>query len=131
VTAVLWCFSRRGSTLSHVSRGASRPEPLRSPHARLLAHQAVADLDALPSALGTTSRSTVFRALSAVGYLTSYSHVGRYYSLQSLPRFDEDGLWAHGVVLSQDITLLQTVLWMVETSSAGHTQPELQERLRL
>ena len=74
----------------------------------------------------------MFRALSAVGYLTSYSHAGRYYTLQSLPRFDEDGLWAHGGVLfSRDRTLRQTVVRMVETSSAGHTHPELQARLRL
>ena len=109
-----------------------RLQPAQSPLARLFGRQSVADLDALRIALGTTSRTTVFRALSAVGYRSSYSHAGRYYTLEGLPRFDEDGLWAHGGVLfSRDRTLRQTVLRMVETSSAGHTHPELQARLRL
>lgn len=100
--------------------------------ARLFKRQPVADLDALRSALGTTSRTTVFRALSAVGYRTSYSHAGRYYTLEDVPRFDEDGLWAHGGVLfSRDRTLRQTVVRMVGTSPAGHTHSELQARLRL
>lgn len=100
--------------------------------ARLFRRQPVADLAALRSALGTTSRTTVFRALSAVGYLTSYSHAGRYYTLEDVPRFDEDGLWAHGGVLfSRDRTLRQTVVRMVDDSPAGHTHAELQARLRL
>lgn len=99
---------------------------------RLFRRQVVADLDALRRALGTTSRTTVFRALSAVGYLTSYSHAGRYYTLEDVPRFDEDGLWAHGGVLfSRDRTLRQTVVRMVGAAPAGHTHPELQARLRL
>ncbi|MEK7312860.1 MAG: hypothetical protein AAB065_00140 [Deltaproteobacteria bacterium] len=105
---------------------------MQSSLARLFSRQAVADLDALRSALGTTSRTTVFRALSSVGYRTSYSHAGRFYTLEDIPRFDDDGLWAHGGVLfSRDRTLRQTVVRMVGASPSGHTHPELQARLRL
>lgn len=100
--------------------------------ARLFKKQPVVDLDVLRGALGTTSRTTVFRALSAVGYFSSYSHAGRYYTLSDIPRFDEDGLWAHGGVLfSKDRTLRATVVRIVETSAAGHTHTELQARLQL
>ena len=40
----------------------------------------VALLGDLRKALRTQSRTTIFRVLSAAGYLTSYSRAGRYYS---------------------------------------------------
>ena len=45
-------------------------------------------LDDLRAALGTASRTTIFRILRAVGYFTSYSHAGRYYTLRRIPEFD-------------------------------------------
>ncbi len=48
----------------------------------------VALLDDLRGALKTPSRTTIFRVLSAAGYLTSYSHAGRYYTLKRIPQFD-------------------------------------------
>ncbi len=40
------------------------------------------------SPLGTQVDMTVFRKLTPLGYLTSYSHRGGYYTLKSIPRFD-------------------------------------------
>jgi len=51
-------------------------------------------LNDLRAALGTTSRTTIFRILKGVGYFTSYSHAGRYYTLRRIPKFDRWGLWA-------------------------------------
>jgi hypothetical protein len=94
-------------------------------------HQ-IADLAALKHALGTPSRTTVFRALSSVGYLTSYSHAGRYYTLRRIPRFDEAGLWTHGEALfSKDGTLRATIIRIVGEAPAGKTHEELQAQLRL
>jgi hypothetical protein len=99
---------------------------------RLFRRSPVADLGTLQRVLGTPSRTTVFRALCSVGYLTSYSHAGRYYTLQSVPRFDADGLWAHGGVLfSKHRTLRATIVQLVNQASAGHTHEELQARLQL
>ena len=55
----------------------------------------MATLEELKRALGTTSTMTVFRKLKALGYRTSYSHRGKYYTLGEIPRFDEQGLWSH------------------------------------
>ena len=97
---------------------------------RLFAHRPVADLSQLSRALDTHSRMTVFRRLSSFGYLSSYSHTGRYYTLRSIPQFDADGLWRfEGIGFSRDGTLLATALRLVETSEAGRTQRELQLRL--
>ena len=97
---------------------------------RLFAHRPVADLSQLSRALDTHSRMTVFRRLSSFGYLSSYSHSGRYYTLRSIPQFDADGLWRYeGVGFSRDGTLKATVFRLVHGSDAGRTQRELQLRL--
>src|SRR5438046_7797969 len=49
---------------------------------KLFRTRPVALLSDLRKALQTPSRTTVFRVLSSVGYLASYSHAGRYYTLK-------------------------------------------------
>jgi hypothetical protein len=67
-----------------------------------------------------------------MGYLSSYSHAGKYYTLARVPSFDADGLWAHsGVLFSSHGTLRNTVVHLVNKALAGHTHPELRDRLRL
>ena len=44
----------------------------------LFQRQSITDLTTLPAALETSSRMSVFRRLSVFGYLSSYSHAGRY-----------------------------------------------------
>ena len=76
------------------------------------------------------SRRSLFRDLSALGYLSSYTHTGRYYTLRAVPDFDADGLWRYqGIGFSRDGTLKATVRRLVDTSEAGRTQRELQRRL--
>ena len=92
----------------------------------------VAPLDDLRAALHTQSRTTIFRVLSAAGYLTSYSHAGRYYTLKRIPRFDSNGIWLHrGIGFSRYGTLRATVIHLVEISPAGQTHSELQDVLQL
>ena len=89
-------------------------------------------LDDLHAALGTASRTTVFRILRAVGYITSYSHAGRYYTLSRIPEFDDCGLWAwRGIGFSSRGTLRATLVFLIEESQAGQTHEELQQRLGL
>src|SRR5205807_3085186 len=59
---------------------------------KLFRTRPVALLSDLRKALQTPSRTTVFRVLSSVGYLASYSHAGRYYTLKRIPQFDPRGL---------------------------------------
>lgn len=80
--------------------------------------------------VGPRSRRSLFRDLTALGYLSSYTHTGRYYTLMSVPTFDADGLWRYqGIGFSRDGTLKATVQRLVETSDAGRTHHELHLRL--
>ncbi|MHC4697585.1 MAG: hypothetical protein ACYTFA_12675, partial [Planctomycetota bacterium] len=99
---------------------------------RLFKRSPVAELSTIQRVLGTNSRTTVFRALCEVGYLTSYNHAGRYYTLEGIPEFDEDGLWLHGDArFSKYRTLRATIVQLVQQAPAGRTHAELRERLRL
>ena len=54
---------------------------------RLLKRKKTANMEALRDALGGCSRRSVFRYLERVGYLSSFTHAGRYYTLESTARF--------------------------------------------
>jgi len=98
----------------------------------LFGRRSIAELDTLFAILETQSRMSVFRRLSKIGYLTSYNHAGRFYTLRSLPTFDREGLWCHeGICFSRHGTLKSTVIHLVEQSDSGSTQHELQVRLRI
>ena len=91
-----------------------------------------ATLEQLKKALGTSATMTVFRKLKALGYRTSYSHRGKFYTLASLPQFDSLGLWSHGKVwFSCHGNLLQTAAYWVEQAEAGFTAAELQGHLHV
>lgn len=99
---------------------------------RLLKRRKVADMKTLRDALGGRSRRSVFRDLEAIGYLTSYSHTGRYYTLEDIPQFDELGLWFYrDIGFSRAGTLKQTVAEQVEKTPEGRTHDELQSLLRV
>jgi hypothetical protein len=82
-------------------------------------------LPQLKKALGTSATMTVFRKLKALGYRTSYSHRGKFYTLDSLPQFDSQGLWSHGGGwFSRHGNLLQTAAHWVKQAQAGFTAAE-------
>ncbi len=94
---------------------------------RLLQRQKIATMDELKRALGTDVDSTLFRKLETLDYRSSYSHRGRYYTLDEIARFDELGLWSfRSVWFSKYGTLLSTVEALVEASQAGYTASELE-----
>jgi len=89
-------------------------------------------LDELRDALQTHSRTTIFRVLSGVGYYTSYSHAGRFYTLKDIPKFNDLGIWFwRDVGFSAHGTLRATAVSLVEQAPAGQTHEELQGQLRL
>lgn len=104
-----------------------RPLSYRSDELRsLLMRTKIATLDELKQALGTSVDVTIFRKLKPLGYLTSYSHRGRYYTLREIARFDETGLWSHASVwFSQLGTLLSTAESFVNRSPRGYLADEL------
>lgn len=99
---------------------------------KLFGRKPVALLEELRAALGTASRTTIFRILSTVGYRTSFSHAGRYYTLRDIPKFDPQGLWFyHRIGFSVHGTLRATLVELIEHSPAGQTHEELFSRLGL
>src|SRR5215470_12601664 len=98
----------------------------------MLEKRKIATLDELKKTLGSSSTMTVFRKLKPLGYQTSYSHRGKYYTLIRTPRFDERGLWAYDDVwFSRYGNLLGTSQHFVETAEAGVTTTELGEVLHV
>lgn len=94
---------------------------------KLLRRQTVVTLDDLFRTLQTESRMTVFRRLRATGYRSSFTHRGSYYTLESIPRFDERGLWFfQGIGFSRAGTLKETVVELVNEADAGYMHPELE-----
>jgi hypothetical protein len=91
-----------------------------------------ADLDALFRVIDTHSRMSVFRRLREIGYLSSYTHTGRYYTLAHIPEFDEHGLWFfQGIGFSKAGTLKSAVVALVQDAEAGRKHDELELLLRI
>ncbi len=98
----------------------------------LLQKQRIATLSELKQALGSSATMTVFRKLRALGYRTSYSHRGKYYTLADIPHFDEEGLWCYrAVCFSRDGNLLATTQRFVEEANAGFAASELSGLLQV
>lgn len=97
-----------------------------------LQSEKIATLEQLKAALDTTGTMTVFRRLKALGYLSSYSHRGKYYTLQEIPQFDDQGLWSHqSVWFSKYGNLVVTVKEFVDQATAGWTAQELEHKLHV
>ena len=93
----------------------------------LFQEQPVATMSQLKAALGTTVSMTVFRKLAPLAYRSSYSHCGAYYTLDSIARYDELGLWAYrDIHFSRYGTLLNTAASLVSQATAGYLVDELE-----
>lgn len=100
--------------------------------ATLLRRRKIATMPELMAALGTDARRTIFRKLKELHYRTSYSHRGRYYTLDDVTEFDERGLWAYeDVWFSIHGTLLSTAASIVETAEVGYFVEELDNLLHV
>jgi len=76
------------------------------------------------------SIATVRRRLKEWDALSSYNHSGRYYTLPSIPEFNKKGLWKYkGIFFSKHGTLKNTVIHLVQISSRGLSNSELEEIL--
>jgi hypothetical protein len=83
-------------------------------------------IDELKSTLRTQCRMTAFRKLSMLGYISSYSHSGKYYSLKRIARYNKYGIWSYkSALFSKNGTLKKTIKFLIDSSSQGHTASEL------
>jgi hypothetical protein len=97
---------------------------------RFLKKNKIGTIDDFKATLGTTVDLTVWRKLNLLDYRSSYSHHGKYYTLDRLASFDEAGLWRCAAArFSRAGTLLETARQFVESSEWGYSAGELQGRL--
>jgi hypothetical protein len=69
---------------------------------------------------------TAWRLLHEVGYFTSYNYNANFYTLASIPRFNDQGLWRYrDIRFSKWGNLPETVIAVVEKSQLGMTAQEL------
>jgi hypothetical protein len=75
---------------------------------------------------------TVFRKLSMLGYISSYSHSGKYYSLKRIARYNKYGIWSYkSALFSKKGTLKKTIELLIGNSTEGHTASELNSILKV
>lgn len=99
---------------------------------KLLLKEKIGTMPELMAALGTDARRTVFRKLNELGYRTSYSHRGAYYTLGRVAEFDDLGLWScQEVWFSVYGTLLSTAAAFVEVADCGYFVEELDNVLHV
>lgn len=99
---------------------------------QFLRRNRIATLPQLKQVLGTEADITVFRKLKELSYHTSYSHRGRFYTLDEIADFDEQGLWTfRSVWFSRSGTLLNTTEAFVNQAPAGYFTAELQDLLHV
>lgn len=80
----------------------------------------------------TDSRTTAYRYLQKLEALSSYSHAGKYYTLNEIAQFDKDGLWHHGdISFSKHGTLMNTIVHLVAACDSGKSCSELEKQQRV
>ena len=92
-----------------------------------LSGRRVAQMAQLAAGLDVSTK-TVQRALIKVGYFTSINHNATYVTLKDVPQFDRLGLWSFDEIhFSRHGNLHQTLITLIEQSSAGRTLQELEK----
>jgi hypothetical protein len=70
------------------------------------------------------------RYFREIGYYTSYNCAGEYYTLSTIPIFDENGLWKYkSAYFSSQGSLRDTATVLVKKSKCGYTHDELRKIL--
>lgn len=92
----------------------------------------VLTLEDFKDILQTSSRMTIYRKLKTLQYSTSYSHSGRYYTLNEFANYNRKGIWSyHKIYFSKFGTLKNTVLISISKSPNGFTSNELEKHLNV
>lgn len=90
------------------------------PVIELLRRQTIASLPEIMHALGTPSHRTACRKIAAANCRSSYSHRGRFYTLDDLASYDANGLWSYrDVRFSSAGSLMATLETLVSQAADG------------
>ncbi len=89
-------------------------------------------LGEIQKTLGTTAKMTLNRKLKSISAITSYSHTGKYYSLDELAQYNQHGVWEHNCIrFSKHGPLTKTLECLIDKSDAGYFASELKEILKI
>jgi hypothetical protein len=71
------------------------------------------------------------RFLVDMGYYSSFTHNGKWYTLRTTPHFDRNGIWFFDIIgFSRAGSLTKTLIKLINRSQAGMTAEQLGEKLR-
>lgn len=116
------------SGLQHMKITQNKSEILLS----YLKDRKIMTIEELKNTLKTQHRMTVFRKLSELNYISSYSNSGKYYSLNRIARYNKYGIWSYKTAhFSKNGTLKKTIAFLVEHSENGYTASELGKILKV
>lgn len=98
----------------------------------LFKRKKVSELAEIKEALGTQSTMTAFRKLKQLCYFSSYSHRGKYYTIEDIVKFNNKGLWNFkSIRFSKYGTLMETAQGFINISEIGYSARELEEELEV
>lgn len=99
---------------------------------KLIRKKTTVTLAEIRTELGAVCDLTIHQVLQKAECRTSYSHNGRYYTLNELIQFDPDGFWSHnGIRFSRNGTLTATLIALIEHSSDGLFSRDLQSMVKV
>ena len=76
------------------------------------------------------SEISVRRFLKQIGYVRSYTHNGKWYTLRTMAQFNSQGIWRHDQIgFSKHGTLIQTIERLINKSATGLSAAEITKHL--
>ena len=88
--------------------------------------ETVLSMDMIKEVLGTTSKTTIHRKLTILGHRASYSHAGKYHTLDEMATYNYYGLWSFGQIhFSKYGSLVNTLESLICRSKEGYFASEL------
>jgi len=98
--------------------------------ARILRSRKIVTMSELKQNFEATAERTLFRRLKQLAYCTSYTHGGRYFTLDEIANFNDEGLWCcKSVWFSRHGTLHSTLETWVTAADNGFFAHELKQAL--
>ena len=96
---------------------------------QLFKHNKCLTLENLRTFLNYSGRSAQ-RLLKSIGYYSSFTHNGKWYTLHNIPKFDNSGLWFYqGIGFSQWRNLNTTICHLIDNSANGLMASDLSKTL--
>jgi len=111
-----------------------RPEKYPGQHLmEVFSIEKVLTVESVSGLLGNPSKRTVMRKLDALQCRASYSHAGKYYTLDAYADYNKNGLWSFKELIhfSKHGTLLNTILYLISHSEEGYFASELGDLLKV